>query len=457
MGFDVSINERIARWHEKNTPSGNPVGPVFERTIEEISKILLPSQKTPIPTATILGQMDLDFLEPVLLGFYKKTSHYPPIAMFRGVMLRSKKHQSWRGLKRYLIAYPDEARRLGFVDEDGQIKIPSYEHFRTFVQERIDWDQIRDAIVIELQTVGEGNGIYVGSQTVQDATMVETIENDPDGKYNGHYEKKGLKEDIVTCRTTGLPLVNETIGGTECEGKNLIKKLEHLKRLGIHIEDHWVDGTYATLENIAISHAMLGTKLHYQVQEGWVIRDDGRPEHIKKIYQKFWKDPKFHPEATLDEIVVFLASRGRTIVEQGRDLQKTALSNGGWGDEKRKRRGRTSNNERAAQERFFESERVINKGMKLLEPVGAYYRNIVMERAKKDPEKMKKDKGKRQLSESINNHLKNDLGLQDDLCVKGLKKVHIHDTLGCVFLLLVGLHKIRHGEKRNLASFVGIE
>ena len=66
MGFDISIEEKIARWHETNTPNGDPVELVFERTIEEVTKILLPSQKTPIPAATILGQMDLGFLEPVL-------------------------------------------------------------------------------------------------------------------------------------------------------------------------------------------------------------------------------------------------------------------------------------------------------------------------------------------------------------------------------------------------------
>jgi hypothetical protein len=457
MGFDISVDERIHLWRKAHALSGEPIGLDFENMMEDIKRILLPSQKTPIPTAVVLEQMDLMFLEPVLLGFYKKTSYYPPIAMFRGVMLRCKKKQSWRGLRRYLIAYPDEARRLGFIDVDGRIKIPSYEHFRTFAQERVDWDQIRDAIVIELQTIGEENRVNFGSQTVEDATMIETIENDPDGKYNGHYEKKGLKEDIVSCRATGLPLINETIGGTECEGKTLIKKLEHLKKLGIHIKDHWVDGTYATLENIAISHAILGSKLHYQVQEGWVMRKDGKPEHIKRIYQKFWKDQEFRLGASLDEMMMFLATRGRKIVDQGRDLQKTALFEGAWGEGKRKRRGRPLNKEKVAQDRFFESEYVINKGMKLIEPVGAYYRNIVMKKAKKNPEWMKNDKGKRQLSESINNHLKNDLGLQDDLRVKGLKKIHIHNTMGCVFLLLIGLHKIRCGQKRNIASFVGIE
>lgn len=457
MGFDLSIDERIARWHEKHTPNGDLVGPVFECMIEEITKILLPSQKTPIPVAIILGQMDLDFLEPVLLKNYKKKPHYPPITIFRGVMLQKKKELSWRGLVRYLYAYHKEARQLGFVDEDGNIEIPSYEKFRTFSYHCVNWDEIRDAIVMEFQPIAKEHEIIFGSKSTEDATMIETVENDPDGKYNGHYKKTGLKEDIITCRKTGLPIINETIGGTDCEGQTLITKLEHLKELGIHVKDHWVDGTYATLENIAVAQTMFGTTLHYQVQEGWVIREDGTPKYIKKLYQQYWEDPDFKSGASLNEMMVFLVRRGKNIVEQGRSLQQNALFEGAWGNNRRPKRGRPSAVERLAQDRFFESERIINEGMRLLEPVGTYYRNIVMKRALKKPKTLKKDKGKRQLAESINNHLKNDLGIQKELRVKGKKKVHIHVSMGCIFLLLMGLHKLRQGVTTNLASLIGIE
>jgi hypothetical protein len=457
MGFDISIEEKIARWHKTNTPNGDPVGPVFERTIEEISKILLPSEKTPTPVATILGQMDLDFLEPVLLRYYKKKPHFSPVSILKGIMLQKKKELSWRGLPRYFYAYQEEAQQLGFVDEDGNIDIPSYERFRTFAYHCVNWDEICNAIVMEFQPIAKEHGIILGSKSTEDATMVETIENDPDGKYNGHYKKTGLKEDIITCLTTRLPILNETIGGTDCEGQTLITKLEHLKGLSIHIKDHWIDGTYATLENIAVAQTMFGTTLHYQVQEGWIIREDGTAEYIKRVYQKFWEDSDFKPGASLNEMMVFLVRRGRNIVERGRSLQETALSEGAWGNKRRSKRGRPTTLERSAQDSYFESERVIDEGMRLLEPVGAYYRNIVMKLAQENSEILKKDKGKRQLAESINNHLKNDLGLQKELRVKGRKKVHIHISMGCIFLLLMGLHKLRHGVTTNLASLIGIE
>ena len=457
MGTELSIDERVHLWREVNTPPGEPIGLKYERAIEDITKVLLPSEKTSIPTATMLGQMNLEFLEQVLLKNYKKNPHYPPITIFRGVMLQKKKELSWRGLVRYLYAYQDEARQLGFIDEDGRVDIPSYEQFRTFAQNRVNWDEIRDAILVEFRPIAEEHGIVFGSQTVEDATMVETVENDSDGKYNGHYEKTGLKEDIITCQTTRLPIINLTIGGTDCEGHNIIEQLEHLRELGIHVDDQWVDGTYATYENISVAKTMFGTTLHYQVQEGWVINEKGFPEHIKKLYQEFWKEPEFKSGASLKEMMAFLVRRGYKIVEQGRNQQKTALSEGACGKEKRHKRGRPSNAEKKAQLCFIEGEHIINKGMNLLEPVGAYYRNIVIERALKDPEGMKKDKGKRQIAESINNHLKNNLGLQNELRVKGIKKVHIHFTMGCVFLLLMGLHKLRNGVTKGLASLLGIE
>jgi hypothetical protein len=57
----------------------------------------------------------------------------------------------------------------------------------------------------------------------------------------------------------------------------------------------------------------------------------------------------------------------------------------------------------------------------------------------------------------MNDQLKNDLGLQNSLRVKGIDKVHIHNTMGIVFLLLVALHKLRNGVTAGLNSLVGIE
>jgi len=457
MGNDVSIDEMIARWHEANTPPGEPVGLDNERMMEDIEQLFLPSKDKPVAAATVLGQIKLDFLETILLRKFDKAPYYPPLAMMRGVLLQKKKKLSWRGLPRYLKVYPDEAYRMGFIEMDGKPKIPSHELFRTFVQERVDWDEIRDAILAEFVPIAKKQGIRLGSQCTEDSTMIESVENDPEAKYNGHYKKIGYKEDLITCRGTGLPILNMTIGATNCEGHVLIPQIEHLIILGIQIEDIWVDGTYATFENIAIAHVLLGIRLHYQVQEDWVVKKEGTPEYIKKLYQQFWQNQEFRSNANLNEMMAILARKGRLLVDTGRCMQKIAVLKGAWGDGKRTRRGRPTREDNDAQEHFYEGERTINEGMRFLEPVGAYFRNIVMGAAEKDPEGMKKDKGKRQWAESINNHLKNDLGLQEGLRVKGMRKVHIHDTLGCIFLLLIGLHKVRNDVIKDLASLVGIE
>ena len=457
MGNDVSIDEMIARWHEANTPPGEPVGLDKERMMKDIEQILLPSKEKPVAATMVLGQMVLDFLEPLLLKCYSKKPSYPPLPILRATLLQKKKKLTGRGLPRYLTVYSDEALRLGFPEVDGKPKIPSHEQFRTFIQQRINWDEIRDAILTEFIPIAKKHAIKLGSQCTEDSTMIESVENDPEAKYNGHYDKTGYKEDLITCRGTGLPILNMTIGATNCEGHVLIPQIEHQITLGIPIEDIWVDGTYATFENIAIANVLLGVRLHYQVQEDWVVKKEGTPEYIKKLYQQFWRDSEARSNADLNEMMVFLTRKGRLLVDTGRCMQRIATNKGAWGDGKRTRRGRPTREERDAQEHFYEGERTIKEGMRFLEPVGAYFRNIVMEAAKKDPDGMKKDKGKRQWAESINNHLKNDLGLQEGLRVKGMRKVHIHNTLGCIFLLLIGLHKVRNGVIKDLASLVGIE
>jgi len=457
MGFDVSVDERVRLWYKVNAPSGDPNEPDSEHAMETVAKLLCPSDKTPVARATLLGQMDLDFLEPVLLKRYKKTPRYKPLAVFRGVLFAKSGKISGRGLSRYLNAYPEQARQLGFVNRYGELDIPSHEHFRTFAQNRVDWDEIRDMVVVEVCHEARRHGIPFGEEAADDATMVETVGGDPDAKYNGHYKKTGHKEDIVTDIATCLPIYNATIGGTECEGHVFIDGLEHLKGIGIAVKDVWVDGTYATLENIATAHTQLGTTMHYQSQESWVMREDGDPEHIQKVYQSFWEDPEFRAGAELHEMMRFLVPKGRALKDEGEAMQKSALAEGAWGEERRPRAGRPSNAERVAQKRFFDGMRMVEAGSRLLEPVGAFHRNMVMERVRMDPEGLKKDKGKRQVAESMNDQLKNDLGLQNSLRVKGIEKVHIHNTMGIVFLLLAALHKLRNGVTAGLNSLVGIE
>jgi hypothetical protein len=57
----------------------------------------------------------------------------------------------------------------------------------------------------------------------------------------------------------------------------------------------------------------------------------------------------------------------------------------------------------------------------------------------------------------MNDQLKNDPGLQDSLRAKGIEKVHIHITMGIVFLLLVAHHELRNGVISGLNGLVGIE
>jgi hypothetical protein len=83
MGFDLSVDERVRLWHERNAPSGGPNEPDSEHAMETMARMLCPSEKTPMARATLLGQMDLDFLEPALLKRYEKAAQIRPETRFR--------------------------------------------------------------------------------------------------------------------------------------------------------------------------------------------------------------------------------------------------------------------------------------------------------------------------------------------------------------------------------------
>jgi hypothetical protein len=266
-----------------------------------------------------------------------------------------------------------------------------------------------------------------------------------------------MKADIVTCTITGLPVRNVTIGGVEFDGECTIPQLDALRKLGLKPEELRGDDHYSVVYNIAVAKVVYGTDLRYQVQDDWRFREDGTEENIKKLYQGLRTEPDFQPGATLDEMMSFLVRQGRALVAKGQAIQADALASGAWGEKRRKKRGRPSKSELAAQAMFAEGKSVENRGTRLVEAVGASFRNARMREAAADPEAHRKDKGPRQWSESMNDLLKNDLGLQAALRVKGKVNVHRHVTTGVLFVLLMALVKVQNGVTEGLASLVGIE
>jgi hypothetical protein len=93
-------------------------------------------------------------------------------------------------------------------------------------------------------------------------------------------------------------------------------------------------------ENIAGSE-LNNTHLIYEIQERWVYNPKGSEKEIKRLYQKHWEDPDFKVDPNMKYMLNFLSDHGET------------------------------------------------------EAVGAYYRNIRMKKADKDPQIIAKECGER--------------------------------------------------------------
>lgn len=78
-----------------------------------------------------------------------------------------------------------------------------------------------------------------------------------------------------------IPLIGEVIGINEDEGKTLLPHMKQLNDVGIRVKDHFVDGKYATLSNIAQLEVVYGTSIHYDIAENWIYNENATPFDIK--------------------------------------------------------------------------------------------------------------------------------------------------------------------------------
>jgi hypothetical protein len=233
---------------------------------------------------------------------------------------------------------PDKFQLLGFEST------PTYEILREFVNERLGENRFReffDALVLEIKNLLAEKGVELGRRCGQDASDEPSLKHDKEAKYSGYYKEYGYKFDVVhDLDQETLPIHYTPMEITEDEGRGLIPAQDKLHQLKIKPEEWKIDGKYATYKNIAKSE-LKNTHLIYKIQNGWIYNPKGSEKEIKRLYQKHWKDPEFKVDPDTSYMLNFLLAHGET------------------------------------------------------EAVGAYYRNIRMERAAKDPEEIAKECGER--------------------------------------------------------------
>jgi len=296
-----------------------------------------------------------------------------------------------RGIKtltkacRILRTNPEVAKNLGFCS------LPTYETIRHFANDLLTDEVLKKIFYAEVKEIDNELNGDLGKVTIEDATVITAKAKDPEAEYNAYYDDRGWKKDLVIDQRYGVFLSFSDIGINDNEADCLVGHLEELEKIGIRVGENIVDGKYPTYENIATAKHEYRTNLIYTPQEHWVHNPKGEPEEIERMYQKYWQEEDFSPEASIGYKLRFLFDRGE------------------------------------------------------YEAVGAYYRNKVMEDGQDE------DYSHRVQIESSNGYLKSQVGFED-LPRKGARPAFRHTTLCLIAVDAVALTRLRHGVKEDLTS-----
>lgn len=198
-------------------------------------------------------------------------------------------------------------KALGFPE------IPTYELLREFVNERVGVERLPeffDSVLMEIARQAGSYDIVVGRRVGQDATDTHSLKHDPEATYSGYYKHCGYKADVThDLDDPTIPLHYTPMALKADEGKNLIPAQEHLRDMGLPLQVHKVDGSYAkSYKNIAWSE-IHGTRLIYRIQEGWVHSDKGTAENVKRVYQRYHNEEDFRVGADLPFMLLYLSKK----------------------------------------------------------------------------------------------------------------------------------------------------
>ena len=342
-------------------------------------------------------------LSEYLNSLYKKEPDYPAEAMLKAVFLMDLKGMvHYSDVIQYLSSHKDKALLLGFKRDarSGEVLSPKYKNFWYFINKRLvkkGWDTVFRLLREECVIEGRNHDISIGHRVMEDATPIESHRNDKEASYSGHYKVKGYKLDTITDSDYDIPLAKMVLDINADESKCFILQHATLLEDGITVHDTWIDCGYCDYPNLAWA-GINGITAHHKISSNWVYNPKGTVEAIKREYQKYWKEEDFKADADLDYMLRYLYAHGK------------------------------------------------------YEHVGAYFRNIAMERYAKNPYAYLKDYHLRNRQEGRHGYWKEQLRLEQRLRVKGIKKVDIYLTHNLCTILAVALCRIQHGIKQKLTS-----
>jgi len=381
-------------------------GQQFERTVFDSAseqRFYDPSPEQPMEASKFLSFLNLSRVVKGLEVYYKDLDHFHyPV----GAMLRTMIYQRLAGLRHTtqleskLKNSLSISRDLGFRQlEDGTLETPDRRTIDHFIWKRLGkagTNAVFSLMVIELRKQLARRGIELGRKIAVDSTPLEGMYGDEDAEYNGHYRLFMYKVHQATCVDTGLSLAKIVSRANDYDGDYLIPLIKRLQQLGIVVEEVIGDQHYGTFNNYARLKIEYGIETHFNLAKSDTFRYDGTPGKLRKQYNAMWKEPDYQANADPEYILKFLLAHG------------------------------------------------------VVESVGAYFRNSWMEVKKRWPEKWQRIYDRRTIAERFHSHVKEQLGLERNLRVKGIESVEVYTNLFWIAEIAAALTRVQNGIKAPL-------
>ena len=366
-------------------------------------------------------------------------------------------------------------KKFGFPDQPSESAIYEVLNKRLDNKTLADIEDLaRTAMIME----GETKAVTFGENVSQDSTPIPTTQNDPDGKYNGHYKCRMLKANIALDLDHKLELESEVYGGTEYDGDHAYSMFEKMKGFIAEDATQYGDGHFSS----AAAWAILSTTTNYQlklsIEKGFTITVEEAEVALKKEYQRHHTDSTFNATDDCDEMARWLVEKyvegflgGVNQINQAYELDRALrrLKRQIW---KMKKLARISFHDEdwdtlyelankiigledecqvlktTADSTHLEGDAQKKENGKHLKIVGQYYKSKAKaaESARETP-----DPNLRSLSETKNSELKRTAGLHG-IVARGVEKNQAYlDTLLCLKFLFVR-QRLIFGYRKDLAS-----
>lgn len=388
----------------------------YEGTAE--NKIINPTEKSPVSIAEFMGKyLNLEPIRNIfLLSYGRLDYHYrfPLDAMIKSSMIRRiKSMRSFQKLVNRFETRQEDAKFIGFENNgNDRCKIPDRRTFRHWENVRVDNNILEiamDASVSSLNHELNKKGIVLGKNIGIDSTPLESLFNDKDAKYSGHYEKTGYKIHGAYDLDRNIPLAIIITPMNEGDSPYFKPLLDKLHSLGIRFEKVFADGAYNSYENFALIHAIYKARFYTNLGVKATYNDKGTIEGIQHEYNKLRYKPDFIPpdQITLVEKMQYLMKYGKT------------------------------------------------------EVVGAYFRNQLLKTWTVWKRKQKKQDhilyNDRNVAEGYHGFVKKYLNLQNYFDYRGIKNVERHVRWTYLAILGIALTRAQNGITENLTQIAYFE